>query len=273
MASFGQFKFRMSEALIEQIIQYLDELEWAPLTQSTIDTHIVGDTRQSLGVYLLGRGEAPSSVRPTYVGQSQAAIYDRLTKHAKFVRDRGGLTVDNLFFKAAEIIIFDAVHVETRLIRHFGTKWSKPQADCGWNGSGFGSNDSGGRRDDQKPSQFDKRFPIDITLPKENLFDPGPISIKDAISRMRQVVPYTIRVLPQFQGHADLDQITTITAQSGSVLDGIRTLLGAMPVGWTARAYPVKVVFQRDAAGGGPLATSDQWPPDFTAHDYAIITP
>lgn len=273
MACFGQFKFGMSDALIEQIIQYLDELEWAPLTQENVDANIVGAARQSLGVYLLGRTAAPDEIRATYVGQSQSAIYDRLTKHARFVRDRRGLPLAQLHFKAAEIIIFDSVHVETRLIHHFATKWVDADPQCGWNGSGFGSNDTGGGRDDQKPSKFDKRFPIDITLVKEGLLDPGPVPVRDAIKRMREVVPYTIRVLPKYKRHEDLNTVVAVTDTSSSVLSAVRTLLGAMPPGWTARAYPVRIVLERDAQRLTPVAEAERWPPNFAEHDYAVVTP
>lgn len=273
MACYGQFKFGMSEALIGQIILYLNQLEWAPLTQGSVDANIPAAARQSLGVYLLGRTTAPDEIRAVYVGQSQSAIYDRLTKHARFVRDRLGLDLASLHFKAAEIIIFDSIHVETRLIQHFETKWAEADPQCGWNGSGFGSNDSGGGRDDQKPSKFDKRFPIDITLLKESLLDPGHVTVLNAIKRMREVVPYTIRVLPRFKEHEDLESIVAVEDGSGSALSVVRMLLAAMPPGWTARAYPVKIVLERDAKGVAPTAVADQWPPNFGEHDYAVITP
>lgn len=273
MACFGQFKFGMSEALIEQIIQYLDGLEWAPLTQENVDANITRVARQSLGVYLLGRTAAPGEVHTVYVGQSQSAIYDRLTKHARFVRDRCGLPLEQLHFKAAEIIIFDSVHVESKLIEHFSTKWSNADPQCGWNGSGFGSNDTGGGRDAQKPSKFDKRFPIDITLVKDSLLDPGGVTVWGAIKRMREVAPYTIRVLPEFKNHEDLGTILTIEDGAGSVLSTVRMLLATMPPGWTARAYPVRIVLERDANRVTPVAEADQWPPNFADHDYVVITP
>lgn len=218
MAAFGEFSFEMTDAIIEQVSEYIDKLSWSPLDSASVDAEIPSTSRSALGVYVLGRklasGEelkaeekgrlvktsGSEKILVVYVGQSQSAIYDRLKRHADFILDRCGLPPGSIVFKAAEIIIFNAVSVESRLIQLFRTKWKQGDPYSGWNGSGFGSNDSGGGRDGQKPSQLDRLWPIDVLISKQSPFNgekPGSDfqgTIKDAISALSKSVPYPVRV-------------------------------------------------------------------------------
>jgi hypothetical protein len=159
--AFGEFMFAMTDALVNQIVAQFGITGWSPLTQEEVDVQIPIEKRTSLGVYLLGH-ENEGSVTALYVGQSNAAIYDRLSRHAKFLQDRYGLPYEAILFKALAVVIFDSVTLETRLIDVFQTKWNKRNPLSGWNGSGIGSNDTGGGRDKHKPSGFDQRFPTPV---------------------------------------------------------------------------------------------------------------
>src|ERR1035441_8323728 len=170
--AFAQFAFAMTDALVDQLVARFAATPWSPLNQAEIDAEIAEEHRTARGVYLLGRAQT-ANVSTVYVGQSNSALYDRLSRHAKFLQDRYGLPYEGVRFKALGIIIFDSVALEERLITVYQTRWNKDNVMSGWNGSGIGSNDTGGGRDKQQPSGFDRRFPI------RSLDRKGGVSSKD----------------------------------------------------------------------------------------------
>src|ERR1035438_2153885 len=239
--AFAQFAFAMTDALVDQLVARFAATPWSPLNQAEIDAQIAGEYRTARGVYLLGRVQT-ANVSTVYVGQSNSALYDRLSRHAKFLQDRYGLPYEGIRFRALGIIIFDSVALEERLIPVYQTRWNKDIVMSGWNGSGIGSNDTGGGRDKQKPSGFDKRFPIDITLNKPGLLVPGPSSPRQLFTRIKNIAPYTIRMAPtNLVQHAELqNSATQIENPDASVLEAIQILLGALPAAWSAQVNPVR---------------------------------
>jgi hypothetical protein len=134
----------------------------------------------------------------------------------------------------------------------------------GWNGSGIGSNDTGGGRDKQKPSGFDKRFPIDITISKLGLLLPGPATPRQLYIRIKNMAPYTIRMSPtNLLQHADLQNSETqIENSDASILEAMRILLGALPAGWSVQVNPVRSLIQRDfQIPANAVINPEQWPP------------
>jgi hypothetical protein len=180
--AFAQFAFAMTDALVDQLVARFAATPWSPLDQAEIDAQIAEKHRTARGVYLLGRVQT-ANVSTVYVGQSNSVLYDRLSRHAKFLQDRYGLPYEGVRFKALGIIIFDSVALEERLITVYQTRWNKDNVMSGWNGSGIGSNDTAGGRDKQQPSGFDKRFPIDITLNKPGLLVAGPASPRQLFTK------------------------------------------------------------------------------------------
>jgi hypothetical protein len=180
--AFAQFAFAITDALVDQLVARFAATPWSPLDQAEIDAQIAEKHRTARGVYLLERVQT-ANVSTVYVGQSNSALYDRLSRHAKFLQDRYGLPYEGVRFKALGIIIFDSVALEERLITVYQTRWNKDNVMSGWNGSGIGSNDTAGGRDKQQPSGFDKRFPIDITLNKPGLLVAGPASPRQLFTK------------------------------------------------------------------------------------------
>ena len=261
--AFAQFAFAMTDALVDQLVTRFEATPWSPLNQAEIETQIAEEHRAARGVYLLGRAQT-ANVPTVYVGQSNSALYDRLSRHAKFLQDRYGLPYESIRFKALGIIIFDSVALEERLMDVYRTRWNKGNLASGWNGSGIGSNDTGGGRDKQKPSGFDKRFPIDITLAKPGLLVPGPISPHQLFMRAKSIAPYTIRMAPTtLLQHPDLQNFETqIENANASVLEAIQILLGVLPEAWSVQVNPVRVLVQRDLAiPPDAVVNPEQWPP------------
>jgi hypothetical protein len=141
--AFAQFAFAMTDALVDQLVARLTATPWSPLNQAELDAQIIQESRSARGVYLLGRAQT-ANIATVYVGQSNSTLYDRLSRHAKFLQDRYGLPYESVRFKALGIIIFDSVALEERLIAVYETGWNKSNVSSGWNGSGIGSNDTGG---------------------------------------------------------------------------------------------------------------------------------
>ena len=261
--AFAQFAFAMTDALVDQLVARFAALPWSPLNQAEIDAQIAEEYRTARGVYLLGRVQT-ANVSTVYVGQSNSALYGRLCRHAEFVQDRYGLPYEGIRFKALGIIIFDSVALEKRLIAVYQTRWNKEDVASGWNVSGIGSNDTGAGRDKQKPSGFDKRFPIDITLNKPGLLVPGLASPRQVFTRIKNIAPYTIRVAPtSLLQHAELQSSQTqINSPDSSVLGAIQILLGALPSTWSVQVSPVRVLVQRSfQIPAGAVINPDQWPP------------
>ena len=260
--AFAQFAFAMTDALVDQLVARFAAMPWSPLNQAEIDAQIAEEYRSARGVYLLGRVHT-ANVSTVYVGQSNSALYDRLSRHAKFLQDRYGLPYEGIRFKALGIIIFDSVALEERLMTVYRTRWNKDNVMSGWNGSGIGSNDPGGGRDKQRPSGFDRRFPIDITLNKPGLLVGGPASPRQLFTRIKNIAPYTIRMAPtMLLQHAELQNSQTqIENPDASVLEAIQILLGALPAAWSVQVSPVRVLIQRDfQIPADAVVNPEQWP-------------
>ncbi|MGP0073313.1 MAG: hypothetical protein ACLPWF_15450 [Bryobacteraceae bacterium] len=262
--AFAQFVFAMTDALVNQLVARFAITRWSPLNPSEVETQFKIEDRDARGVYLLGRG--PGGDVPTvYVGQSNSALYDRLSRHAKFLQDRFSLPYAHVWFKALGVIIFDSVALEERLIAEYKTRWSKDDPLSGWNGSGIGSNDTGGRRDMQKPSGFDRRYPIDITLAKPNLLAAGEFTAKQLFNRLKNSAPYTIRIAPTQLGvHPDL-QNTKVLIQnpSATVRRTLDMLLANLPSVWSVQVDPVRILLQRHVEiPPGALVNPETWPPE-----------
>jgi hypothetical protein len=261
--AFAQFVFAMTDALVNQLVASFAITPWSPLNQFEVDTHIRGEDRAARGVYLLGLGQT-GDVPTVYVGKSSSALYDRLSRHAKFLQDRYGLPYHHIWFKALGIIIFDSVDLEERLIAEYRTRWSKDDPPSGWNGSGIGSNDTGGGRDKQKPSGFDRRYPIDITLPKPDLLAVGEFTAKELFSRLKNIAPFTIRMPSTLGEHPDL-QNTKVLIQdpAATVRQTLDMLLAILPSVWSVQVDPVRVLLRRDVdTPPGSLVNPETWPPE-----------
>src|ERR1035437_2019982 len=101
--AFAQFAFAMTDALVDQLVARFAAMPWSPLNQAEIDAQIAEEYRSARGVYVPGRVHT-AKVSTVYVGQSNSALYDRLSRHAKFLQDRYGLPYEVIRFKALGII-------------------------------------------------------------------------------------------------------------------------------------------------------------------------
>ena len=295
---FGRFEFRMTEALIEQVVHYMrSRLSWNTLDRPTLGSVFQGPAHRAVGVYMLARrmradtprgtgtpdiaceldDDSGSWIRTVYVGQSQNTIVTRLRKHADFVRDRVHLAHADVVFKAAEIVIFNSVDVEGHLIGMFGSKWDPLDELSGWNNSGFGSNDTGTNRDNQATSKFDLRFPIDIFRGRADIFMTDALSptttAGEAITRLASQVPFTVRVQQLLRTHPDLAKPIALPVGVTNAYDACRLILAVLGQPWIAIVSAVRIVFQNTAAPTALVMSPGHWPPDFISSPNVVIEP
>ena len=132
---FRTLEFDLPTALLHQVTATFEGMDAASLSPD--DTAIIPNAQ---GVYqLFHHGKL------VYVGKTdaQAGLKQRLSRHAWNIKSRHNLNVDEMKFKAIQVLVFSAMDLETALIAYYKKKKLPPV----WNGSGFGNNDPGRRRD------------------------------------------------------------------------------------------------------------------------------
>ncbi len=184
-----------------------------------------------------------------YVGKTDgdAGLRSRLSRHATKMLHRKSLDPTKVFYKAVRVFVFTAMDLEGDLIRHYGGVNS-----LAWNGSGFGSNDPGRKRDttEVKPENFDARYPIDIDLPLDLTITQGD-SAADALSKLKLLLPFTLRYQnlggKSRKPHKDLaDTTVTPLAAPTTVRQILIHIVSHLPKGWHATALPGYIIMYKD---------------------------
>lgn len=265
--SYQEYVFPMREALIDGIVSRFNGAKWTPLTPTHVELAFPNaEDRQIRGVYVLGQS-VDRQVDLKYVGQSEEAVYRRLKRHADFVQDRCGMPNGSVYFKALGVIIFDSVSLESGLLSNYRdqVRWDRRNPLSGWNLGGLGSNDTGVGRDRQRPSGFDRRFPIDINIQKQGLLDVGTITAKRFFQTLSSRLPYTVRLPNDLQNHPDLLNIRIEVAENhanASFRECLDLFLAALPPTWSVQVFPGRVVLAHNATDApGTLLNPNEWPP------------
>lgn len=244
MSGYGEFELDIPRVMRDQLPEFFAGLEPLPLTAAAVGA--IPDGAQ--GAYLLFHQGVL-----VYVGKTdaQAGFRTRLTRHAQSIQHRRGLDPGQVTFKAARIFVFSTFDLETMLIeeytRHHGTR---PV----WNYSGFGSNDPGRNREDQKPAQFDLDYPVDIDRMTDALA-PGVHGMLEVVMALKTRLPYLFRyeadgggAAAWRGGHRDM-MFQTILVPEGPVTTRMlfELILAALPEGWQVTVLPSRVILYREA--------------------------
>jgi hypothetical protein len=242
---FNEFEFDLPSALLRDIIQLLDGMPTGVLSSS-----ITQQIPEVQGVYqLFCNGEL------VYIGKTdaEAGLRTRLTRHSQKILHRPSLSGSVVTFKAAQILVFTAMDLETQLINHY----RKTMGAVAWNGSGFGSNDPGRKREetDKAPDGFDAVHPINIDVPGEYV-PIGTAAVATVLGRLKSVLPYTLRyeTLRGSNGramrgnpHADLTATgVTIEGPLQTVRGLMRQIVAALGPDWQATAFPSHVILYKE---------------------------
>jgi hypothetical protein len=226
---YGEYEIDIGAVMRQKLPEFFDSLAAVRLTEANIKALPSG----MKGAYLLFRKDTNI---PVYAGKTDAehGFHDRLTRHFNSVRGRLNLNPDDMYFKAARIMVFSALDVEGILIRRM--KELLPGA-LAWNKSGFGSNDPGRRRDGQEPSQFDQDFPIDFDFQLKGL-PGGDVALTSFLRSIKQQLPFTFRYATNVPGKVSLSGTPT----SGKLRDLMKSVMAALPSGWQTTVLHHRVV-------------------------------
>jgi hypothetical protein len=248
---FRSFEFDLPSALLEQLIGILDGMERAPLEPGT-----TGAIPSAQGVYQLFHDG-----KLVYIGKTdaEAGLPQRLSRHAWTIQSRHNLDVSEMSFKAVEVLVFSAMDLESALIKHYKNQKRTPA----WNGSGFGNNDPGRKRDGTtlKSDGFDATYPINVDLP----FDPPSASKAlnafEALASVMPCVPYKVRHEKTPEAIEELKG-TKFKVPGGPVTlrQIVEAICTSLPPGWQATRLPGRVIVYRevedDYPGGEIIARS-----------------
>ncbi len=231
------FEFDLHGALLVRLVEVLDEMSSAPLK-----SELLARIPDAQGVYQLYLGD-----ELVYIGKTDAdaGLRRRLERHGKRVQHRIGLDPADVSFKAVRIYVFTAVDLETQLIEHYGGLKAVK-----WNGSGFGSNDPGRRRDktNYREEHFDWVYPID--LDREIHIDIAEINTAaDVFLKLKDRLPYWFRFQkvgsrphPDLVGtDIKLEKSSQYTARSL-----IKSVVSQLPAGWQATRLPSHVILYKE---------------------------
>lgn len=232
-------EFDLPNALLTQLVELLDSMPSESLAQEKLK-----EVPDEQGVYQLFLDE-----KLVYIGKTdaEAGLKNRLTRHCEKIKNRSGLQLGVVRFKAVRIYVFSAMDLETQLIDYYKRALGKLE----WQNSGFGSNDPGRKRDSGNPGVFDSTFPIDIDMPFDSLLQPGRISASEALNNLKKNVPYVVRFERLKKGlspHCDLSA-ASISLHRG--IDTPRKLLEevkkSLSSDWQITVLPGYVIIYKES--------------------------
>lgn len=243
---YREFEFDLPGALLDHLVRALNEMEAAALHVDSL-----AGVPEAQGVYQLFFDD-----RLVYIGKTdaEAGLFKRLARHSNKIMHRSGLDPARVSFKAIRIFVFTAMDLETQLIKRYTV-----DAGTEWNGSGFGSNDPGRKRDTQDPGRFDQEFPIDID--RQLLGDySGTRSAAAVAAMLKSELPFTFRyqmVPPRSRTpHPDLTNTTvTISVGSNSARQIIGELVSQLPAGWQSTALSAVLIMYKEVEDSYPHAS------------------
>lgn len=247
---FCTLEFDLPTALLQQVTAKFEAMSAAPLAPD--HTALIPNAQ---GVYQLFH-----CGKLVYIGKTDgpAGLRQRLSRHAWSIKSRRNLDVSEMTFKAIQVLVFSAMDLETALIAHYKKQKQPPV----WNGSGFGNNDPGRRRDTTalKEDGFDAVYPINIDLEILARWEPGTSALK-ALVILSGSVPYTVR---HAKTEADVAELASAlpqpVPQPTTARQATARICSTLPAGWQATRLSGRVILYRevkdDYPGGEIIARS-----------------
>ncbi|MEX2650389.1 MAG: GIY-YIG nuclease family protein [Alphaproteobacteria bacterium] len=235
-----EFEFDLPEALLARLIKTLNKMSGASLAPA----NLVG-IPEVQGVYQLLLDNDL-----IYIGKTdaKAGLRKRLERHSRKIQMRRGLDPARVTFKAVRIYVFTAIDLEKQLLKNYG---GTPVVR--WNGSGFGSNDPGKKRDrtTYKKNHFDIVFPIDIDLPLSFSLV-SEKSASDILNSLKDALPFLLR-FEQIETkpktpHFDLSRTAIVfeTERLWTARTLIEHIVAQLPAGWQAIKLPSHMILYKE---------------------------
>lgn len=238
MSFYTEFELDLLAALRQHLPPVIDKLQQEQLTTQAIS--VLPLTVQ--GVYLLYLDNML-----VYVGKTDAekGLRARLTRHFNTLSARENIDISRVTFKAVRIAVFTVLDIESVLIKHYLGGEGAPA----WQYSGFGSNDPGRYRDDQKPSDFDLQYPVKLDFPviTDSLSSPD-VPASTIVAEVKEQLPFLFRYGRKPNEKAELEQaLCTLPPGSLPLSSVLQTLIAALPAGWQATVLPGRVLLYKEA--------------------------
>ncbi len=239
MKGYREFEFDLPSALLTRLTSVLDEME-----AEILSPEYLANVPETQGVYQLLLEN-----KPVYIGKTdaEAGLNKRLIRHSRKILHRKSLEPTNVEFKAVRVYVFTAMDLESDLIHYYGGVRS-----LAWNGSGFGSNDPGRRRDSTRvdDENFDAIYPIDIDRELSFTIQEGETAAS-ASARLKNELPYVFRYQNaggrSRKAHPDFET-TILAALSGptTARQAVSHIVSSLPSGWQATGLPGYVIAYKE---------------------------
>lgn len=244
--AYCEFEFDLPGALLVRLVEVLDGLDRAPLTQMGLEG--VPDAQGVYQLFLDGK--------LVYIGKTdaEAGLRKRLERHTRKILHRINLSPERVEYKAVRIYVFTAIDLETQLIKHYAG-----EGGTAWNNSGFGANDPGRRRDRTriKDSNFDAQFPIDLDRALDISFADCETAAQ-ALLRLKLAVPYTVRFENSGrsrQPHSDfVSSRVSLASIRPTAREVLTSVVSSLPAGWQVTALRSHIVLYRERDDSYPDA-------------------
>jgi hypothetical protein len=244
---YTEFEFDLPEALLRELIVALDATPTAELVSS-----VTSKIPNEQGVYQLFEDDTL-----VYIGKTdgdKVGLASRLSQHASKIRHRPALT-GRMTFKAVRVMVFTAMDLEKLLIKHY-----RALGAVAWNGSGFGSNDTGNKREstERDLTGFHAMYPISIDekIDIATLVPGAKVVVATALKAMKDAVDYILRyeTLRNAKGramsgrpHADLLAVEfVVPAAPYTIEDLLRAIVASLGPEWQATLFDSHVILYKE---------------------------
>jgi hypothetical protein len=239
---YGEFELDIPTIMKETLPAFFDGLDATPLTLENVSNIPEG----AQGAYcLLLDGNI------VYVGKTDAqkGFQQRLTRHYYNVQNRKGLNPDAVAFKAVRVFVFSTFDLETMLINEYTRLLGARPV---WNASGFGSNDPGRNREEQRAAVFDLRHPVDIDRDINSIVEPGEHEILLVLRQLKDGLPHLFRYEADEAGswrlgHAEMRGVKVMIPSGPLTTRSVlQACLDVMGPDWQATVLPNRVILYQE---------------------------
>lgn len=243
---YTEFEFDLPEALLRELIVALDATPTAELVSS-----ITSKIPNEQGVYQLFKDD-----ELVYIGKTDGdkGLASRLSKHASKIRHRPLLT-GRMTFKAVRVMVFTAMDLERLLIKHY-----RALGEVAWNGSGFGSNDTGNKREttERDLTGFNAMYPISIDekIDIATLAPGANVVVATALKAIKNAVDLIFRYetlrgpngrAMAHRPHADLSGTEfVVPAAPYTIEDLLRAIVASLGAEWQATVFDSHVILYKE---------------------------
>jgi hypothetical protein len=236
------FQLDLYAALLEQLPNALEKTTPTPLNEQSLRL-----LREERGIYqLFHRSD------PVYIGKADKKLTTRLRKHYRRCSGRRNINPHDISFRCLYLDkLVDATSPERELIKQY-----QKQGQAPWNQKeGFGSNDLGHGRKNQRPGRWFIDRPADYQAVVRIEQAGNELPMLKALELLREAVPFDLFRFASKDSRSPADKTSSedyaaafVTLERGDVplLCHLHRIIEALPVGWQATVNPAGVTLYKE---------------------------